>query len=165
MAKRVQDKEYYAAYYKANKEKIDTRTRLWSETNKEKVKENNAAYRLRTKQRAQDWRDNNKNLLYFMSLRSRAVKKGLEFNLEPTDVTSVVVCPVFGVPLIRAISKPAWNSSSVDRIDNTKGYVKGNIQVMSYLANSMKRDATDEQLVLFAEWVLKEKKGANNDNP
>jgi hypothetical protein len=164
MAKRVQDKEYYAAYYKANKEKLDAQRKLWAENNKERVKENNSAYRERNKDKIKEWKDDNKDLLYFLSLKARASRKGIAFELEQSDVTSVVICPVFGVPLIRAAVKPAWNSSSVDRIDNTKGYVRGNIQVMSYLANSMKRDATDEQLILFAEWVLKEKKGYN-DNP
>tara|TARA_R110000782_G_scaffold193620_1_gene283213 strand:- start:39 stop:521 length:483 start_codon:yes stop_codon:yes gene_type:complete len=157
MTKRVQDKEYYAAYYKANKEKLDTQRKLWAENNKERVKENNAAYRERTKENSKAWREANKDKLYFLSMKARAAKRGLEFNLEESDVTAVSVCPIFNVPLVRAAGKPAWNSSSVDRIDNTKGYVKGNIQVMSYLANSMKRDATDEQLIIFAEWVLRTK--------
>jgi hypothetical protein len=157
MTKRVQDKEYYAAYYKANKEKIDAKRDLWNENNKERVKERNTAYRERTKAEAKAWRDDNKDKLYFLSIKARAAKKGLEFNLEESDVTTVKSCPVFGVALVRSSKIHSWNSPSVDRIDNTKGYVKGNIQVMSYLANSMKRDATDEQLIIFAEWILRTK--------
>ena len=162
MAKRIQDKEYYAKYYQENKEKIDAKKKLWAENNKERIKSVGKEYRERTKEKSKAWRDDNKDRLYFLSLKARAIKKGLEFNLEEADVLSVDVCPVFGVNLVRSLLKPAWNSSSVDRIDNTKGYVKGNIQIMSYLANSMKRNATNEQLILFAEWVLKEKVGYND---
>jgi 5-methylthioribose kinase len=164
MAKRVQDAEYYSNYYQENKEKLLLKRKEWRENNKERVKTVGKEYRERTKEKSKAWRDDNKDRLYFLSLKSRAIKKGLEFNLEEKDVIAVDHCPVFGVELVRSLLKPAWNSASVDRIDNTKGYVKGNTQVMSYLANSMKRDATDEQLILFAEWVLKEKKDYN-DNP
>lgn len=66
-------------------------------------------------------------------------------------------CPVFDK---RFTSKgngfSVW-SPSIDKIDPKKGYVKGNIQVISMLANCMKRNATPKQLRTFAEWVLKEK--------
>lgn len=66
-------------------------------------------------------------------------------------------CPVFGKPFIeRGEGFSNW-SPSIDKIDPRKGYVKGNIQVISMLANCMKRNATPKQLKQFARWVLKEK--------
>ena len=89
-------------------------------------------------------------------LRYRAKRKGLEFNLTIEDITGVGVCPVLGVPLERAVGGSALdNSPSIDRIDPSKGYVKGNVQVLSKKANAMKQDATPEELVKFAQWVLK----------
>lgn len=157
MTKRIQDKEYHTEYYEKNKEKLKLQRAEWRKNNKERVKARGKAYREEAKDEMQKWRDDNKDKLYFLSLKSRAKKKGLDFNLDEQDVLGVVLCPVLGFPLVRSVGKPSWNSPSLDRIDNTKGYIKGNVQIMSYLANSMKRDATNEQLIAFAQWVLKEK--------
>lgn len=157
MTKRIQDKEYYTEYYEKNKEKLKLQRAEWRKNNKERVKARGKAYREEAKDEMQKWRDDNKDKLYFLSLKSRAKKKGLDFNLDEQDVLGVTLCPVLGFPLVRSVGKPSWNSPSLDRIDNTKGYVKGNVQIMSYLANSMKRDATNEQLIAFAQWILKEK--------
>lgn len=48
----------------------------------------------------------------------------------------------------------AFTNASLDRIDNTQGYIPGNVEVVSYLANMMKSSASREQLVTFAQSVL-----------
>lgn len=63
-------------------------------------------------------------------------------------------CPVFGKRFTsRGAGFSKW-APSIDKIDPKKGYVRGNIQVISMLANCMKRDATKNELELFATWVL-----------
>jgi hypothetical protein len=45
-------------------------------------------------------------------------------------------------------------SASLDRIIPELGYIKGNVRVISLLANQMKWNATKEQLLTFCRGVL-----------
>lgn len=88
--------------------------------------------------------------------QSRARERGHEFNLELSDIHIPTHCPVLGIELVvhkgRSGGNP--NSPALDRIDNNKGYVKGNVMVVSHRANMMKVDASPEELLKFADWVI-----------
>ena len=89
--------------------------------------------------------------------KSRAKEKGIEFTLTKDDILIPEVCPILGIRLEVYTGKSGGKpgSPSLDRIDNSKGYTKGNVQVISHLANVMKASATPEQLKTFAKWVDK----------
>lgn len=89
--------------------------------------------------------------------KSRAKKNNLEFNLTKEDIVIPELCPVLLKPLICGDKSDYNFSPSVDRIDNSKGYTKDNIQVISMQANKMKNNATKEELLNFAKWILKQK--------
>jgi hypothetical protein len=91
--------------------------------------------------------------------KSRAKKRGTEFNIDKSDIDIPIICPILGIPIIKEYKKgkkngPTPNSPSLDRVDNSKGYVKGNIRVISHKANTMKHNATKEELIQFAIWVM-----------
>lgn len=54
------------------------------------------------------------------------------------------------------------NSYSLDRIDSSKGYVKGNIWVISLRANRIKNDSTPQELRLIADKVEERLLQSNN---
>jgi hypothetical protein len=86
--------------------------------------------------------------------RWRAKRRGLDFNLDVADIIIPDTCPLLGTVLIRGMQPDRENSISLDRIDPSKGYVKGNVEVLSAKANAMKYDASIEELVTFAKNVL-----------
>ena len=70
----------------------------------------------------------------------RAKKKGLEHNITYKDILPFPeTCPVLGTPLTLDTDTRS-NSPSIDRIDNSKGYTKDNIQIISTYANALKQD-------------------------
>lgn len=88
------------------------------------------------------------------SLKPRALRAGVAWEYDAIEGMEVpTVCPVLGIPLIRGVQVLSMNSPSIDRIVPERGYVKGNLQVISQLANGMKQNATPEQLRAFAKWV------------
>lgn len=90
--------------------------------------------------------------------KQRAKKSGIDFNIEVSDIVVPDECPILGIKINVNSGKPGAyrNSPSLDRIDNNKGYIKGNIAVVSQLANAMKCHASKEELLAFARWVNKE---------
>jgi hypothetical protein len=82
----------------------------------------------------------------WVNAKTRAKTKNLPFNLTVDDVNIPPICPVLGIPLIRSKRGFAANSPSLDRIKPDKGYVKGNVQVISFKANRIKNDATIEEM-------------------
>lgn len=78
--------------------------------------------------------------------KQRAKKKGIEFNIEVTDVIIPNVCPALGIPLEITEGKSGESSPSLDRIDNSKGYIKGNVCVISHKANTIKSNSSVQEL-------------------
>jgi len=83
-------------------------------------------------------------LCYDAKLRAR--KKNLHFALTPAHIHIPKFCPVLGIELKQTKGFPGPSSPTLDRIDNTLGYVPWNICVISYKANMLKGNASLEEL-------------------
>lgn len=172
-------KEYYKQYYQQNKEAITVRkkdtAKAYRDKNKEKLSEKGKEYYLKNKEticartksnkkqkyaanpaldlaKQKQWKIDNQEKYLVQNARTRAKKYGVIFDISADDIQIPEFCPYLGIKL-----KPfsEWSSPSLDKIDPALGYVKDNIQVISNLANTMKSSASIEQLVTFAENVLR----------
>jgi hypothetical protein len=98
------------------------------------------------------WKKDNPLRITLFSIRSRCRQRNTYFNLELEDLREPSHCPVLGIPLDRRDNDHA---PSVDRFDNTKGYTKDNINIISQRANRMKTDATLEEIGKLYRWMKK----------
>jgi hypothetical protein len=90
--------------------------------------------------------------------KRRAAEKGVPFDLISEYVETLVVdrCPVLGIALVYTPdSAQGPDRAALDRMIPELGYVRGNVQVLASRANMMKSDASPEELLLFANWVLR----------
>lgn len=124
----VNTKKYNTSYYERNREACIQRT-------KDRLKD-------LEKRKAQQ----------LAVIKHRAIKKNFEFNITVADLDWPTHCPILEVPL--TWDGDRWDSPSIDRVDSSKGYVKGNVRIISTLANAMKAHATNEQLATFAKNIM-----------
>ena len=83
--------------------------------------------------------------------RNSAKRKGLDFNIDLSDVLIPTHCPALGIALDCAAPSHAWNLPSLDRVDPDKGYVKGNVWVISWRANRIKQNSTLAELRMLVQ--------------
>lgn len=124
-----------------NREVILLKTREWRNNNRAKMRE----YQIRRVNKDPE-RDMVKRA------KARALKSGLPFDISKKDIRIPSHCPVLGIELKRGGNNGF--SPSLDRIENAKGYVKGNVHVISKRANTIKSNATLEELVKVANYFL-----------
>ena len=97
----------------------------------------------------------------FYNAKQRASERGIPFEITPKDIEVPAECPVLGIPLVPdegGKGNESWsdNSPTLDRMVNDKGYVKGNICVISRKANILKKQASMRQyeaiLIYIRNW-------------
>ena len=88
------------------------------------------------------------------SAKQSAKKRGLDFNLEISDIIIPDVCPIFKTPFageLRENRNP--RAPSIDRINPNLGYIKGNVEIISWRANFLKSNGSSEEFKLLSEYL------------
>ena len=95
-------------------------------------------------------------IMYTAALQ-RARNENLPFDIDIEYLKSIRtnLCPIFGIVLAWGVwDKYARNNSpSLDRIIPEYGYIKGNVCIISNVANKMKQDMGYEELYKIADWL------------
>ena len=117
------------------------------------------AYKQSEKERRERYiiKDPLRNML--KRVKGRAKKSGLEFRITKANFPGGVpsICPALGTELSVNSKKGHWpHSPSIDRIDNSKGYIPGNVKIISWRANSLKSDATIDEVEKILAYMKKE---------
>lgn len=87
--------------------------------------------------------------------RTRARQKGTEFTINKEDIIIPDICPILKTPLTKG-NGYLENAMSLDRVDNTKGYIPGNVRVISRKANLLKSSLTLDMLEKLIKYIKNE---------
>lgn len=117
------------------------------------------------------WRQKNPFRYIATITRASAKKRGLEYNLTPEYLETLYceTCPILGIPLnwgqVGAVGKRTDNTPSLDRIDNTKDYVPGNVVFISWKANNLKSNGTLEEFQKIVKFMEDHFNACSKDTP
>ncbi len=79
----------------------------------------------------------------FCNKRQNTRSMGKEFNVSFADMVIPYLCPILGIKInYFSENSKADDHPSFDRVDNTKGYVAGNVEIVSWRGNRLKNDGT-----------------------
>jgi len=135
-------KEYNKKYYQENKEFFSEYNKKYKKENKDSIREKNREYVI-------------KNPWVEMTTKAKTRTK-LPFNITSEYVKSIWpennTCPALGIKFKQGIGVPIDSSPSLDRIDNSKGYIKNNVQIVCFLANKIMSNATPDQVIQVGEY-------------
>ena len=162
--------EYGKKYYQENKEKINEQAKQYRLENKEKIIEHKREYYQENKEKiseqAKQYRLENKEKWMCNTSKVRAKQKNLPFNLSTEYLKEIWPednkCPALGITMKKGDFCVTDHSPTLDRIIPKLGYIKGNVQVVSALANRIMSDATVNQVMAVAKHYEKITKELEN---
>jgi hypothetical protein len=95
----------------------------------------------------------------YVSTARSAVDRNIEFSLTLSDMRSILrrnVCPYTGSVMTDVINDD--NQKTLDRIDASRGYVRGNVIACSKKINSTKGNLTSDQILAMAKVIKRKNK-------
>jgi hypothetical protein len=163
------------------REKERVRLRRWRAANPEAARDAKARWRARNPEQARDvdrrwrtanpepkrekvqrsrrWRVNNPSKYLLCRCIASAKIRGQECTITVEYIEALLapmVCSATGLPLSLEhggdSARNPW-APSVDRLDNSKGYVPGNVRVVCWAFNMMRCDFPDEVVFALARAV------------
>lgn len=91
----------------------------------------------------------------FRNKKANALHIGWTWTIEFGELLWPTHCPILGIEIDYFAESRQENSPSFDQIDAGKGYVSGNVQIISWRANRIKNDGTAEEHRRIADFLDK----------
>lgn len=164
--------EYMRAWYAVNKDRVREQKRVyaalrrddanaykseWAKANPGKIKAAKAKWVAANPGYAREWRRKYRTRYMLKNIRERAKQLGRPFGLTEDMIAGMLaettVCPVLGIPLVHASGRAQDDSASIDCFYPERGYVPGNVFVISWRANMIKSVATLAEIQAVARWM------------
>ena len=104
-------------------------------------------------------------------IKARCIKKNMYFD-ENINIDFLInlynnqngLCAISGIKMTHYHNKGrCFTNLSIDRLDNTKGYLIDNIQLVCMAVNQMKSDLNEEELVYFCKNIIENHEKKNNN--
>jgi hypothetical protein len=130
-------KLYDIEYRKKNKEKRSKQNKDWYQSSR-KV-----------------WFTNNPQHYLWYVARTRSRQNGSEFTINKEDIIIPKICPILKLKLTKG-NGYLPNAMSLDRVDNSKGYIPKNVRVISRQANLLKSSLTLDILENIIKYIKNE---------
>jgi hypothetical protein len=134
MEKKEQKRLYDIEYRKKNKQKRSDQNKEWYESS-----------------RKVHFKKDPQHYLWYVA-RTRSRQKDTEFTISVDDIVIPERCPILNHVLTKG-NGYLPNAMSLDRVDNTKGYIPGNVRVISRQANLLKSSLTLEILEKIIQYI------------
>jgi hypothetical protein len=163
--------EYAKEYRQKNKERIAEYDKEYKQKNKERIAEYKKEYNQKNKERiaeyAKEYKQKNKrskptpDMYRFFSNKASKLKGKSRENKIPYDLDGKYLqsiypedgkCPALNIEMKAGYDSDWRLSPSVDRIDPSGGYIRGNVIWISWLANCIKSSATPKQIIAVGEF-------------
>jgi hypothetical protein len=155
------NREYRREYRDKNREKFREYSREFQKRRRAALKESGLPDPYKpTPERQREfylaWERKNPRHTMLQRSKHTAKSRGFEWNLTMDDIHWPTHCPVLGIELQYDRNKKTPHRDdypSFDRWDGTKGYVPGNVFVISWRANRIKWNCTLAELRAVADYT------------
>ena len=82
----------------------------------------------------------------WLSMKAKCNKQKMEFNLSVADIRKLIIkkkCQYTGRKIAYAVQNGHF---SIDRVDSSKGYIKGNVVACHGYVNKLKQNLTKQEI-------------------
>lgn len=108
------------------------------------------------KNRTYDYQKQHPFEAMFYRRKNAAKHEGILFTIKIKELIVPSVCPVLGI-LLQHGRENLDSSPSMDRVVPDKGYIPGNVKIISLRANRIKSDGTVEEHLKIIEYMKEHK--------